>query len=99
MTVSGGTKGKMEIEGIRELAVDVDGIESGDEVDEDVVHALGDLLQKGGSNLLVGGILLEVDRDEELLSLLVDITNIDTTLVGEQDPITLERGRQQWIAA
>jgi hypothetical protein len=53
------------------------------------VNTLGNLAQKSGSDLLVGRVLLEVDRNEKLLSLLVDITNIDTTLVGEQDPITL----------
>jgi hypothetical protein len=53
------------------------------------VDTLGHLAQKGGSNLLIGWVLLEVDGDEELLSLLVDITNVDTTLVGEEDPITL----------
>jgi hypothetical protein len=53
------------------------------------VNTLGNLAQKSGSDLLVGWVLLEVDRNEKLLSLLVDITNIDTTLVGEQDPVTL----------
>jgi hypothetical protein len=55
------------------------------------VYSLRNLLQKSGSDLLVRGIFLQVDRNEELLSLLVDIANIDTTLVGEKDPITLER--------
>jgi hypothetical protein len=53
------------------------------------VNTLGNLAQKSGSDLLVGWVLLEVDGNEKLLSLLVDITNIDTTLVGEEDPITL----------
>jgi hypothetical protein len=55
------------------------------------VHTGGDLLQERRRNLLVGGVLLEVDGDEELLSLLVDIANIDTALVGEEDPVTLKR--------
>lgn len=38
---------------LRELAVNVDGVEAGDEVDEDVVNTLGDLLEESGSNLLV----------------------------------------------
>jgi hypothetical protein len=62
------------------------------------VDALGDLLEQGGGNLVVGGILLEVDGDEELLSLLVDITNIDTTLVGEEDPVALSGGSAGGIA-
>jgi hypothetical protein len=53
------------------------------------VHTLGDLAQEGGSDLLIGWVLLEVDGNEKLLSLLIDITNIDTTLVGEEDPIAL----------
>ena len=55
------------------------------------MHTLGDLAQKRGSNLLVGWVLLEVDGNEKLLSLLVDITDIDTALVCEEDPITLKR--------
>jgi hypothetical protein len=73
----------------RELAVDVDGVQPRDEVDENVVDTLGNLLQEGGSDLLVGGELAEVDGDEKLLGLLVDIANIDTALVGEEDPIAL----------
>jgi len=38
---------------LRELAVNVDGVEAGDEVDEDVVNTPGDLLEESGSNLLV----------------------------------------------
>jgi hypothetical protein len=53
------------------------------------VYTLGNLLQESGGDLLVRGVLLEVNGNEKLLSLLVDITNIDTTLVGEEDPVTL----------
>lgn len=60
------------------------------------MNTLGNLLQESGGDLLVGRILLEVDRNEKLLSLLVNITNIDTTLVGEEDPITLKRKRQSY---
>ena len=74
---------------VRELAVNVDGVEAGDEVDKDVVDTLGNLLEESGSNLLVGGVLLEVDGDQKLLSLSIDITDIDTTLVGEENPVTL----------
>lgn len=38
---------------LRELAVNVDGVQPRDEVDEDIVHTLGDLLQESGSDLLV----------------------------------------------
>jgi hypothetical protein len=55
------------------------------------VDALGDLLQQGGGNFLVGWVLLEVDGNEKLLGLLVDISNVDTTFVGEEDPVALRR--------
>lgn len=75
---------------VGELAVDVDGIQAGDEVHQDIVDTLGHLVQQRSGNLLVGGVLLEVDGDEELLGLRVDITNVDTTLVSEEDPVALE---------
>ena len=53
------------------------------------MNTLRDLVQESLGNLLVGGVVLEVDGDEQLLSLGVDITNVDTTLVGEEDPVTL----------
>ena len=59
------------------------------------MYTLGNLLQESSSDLLVRGIFLKVDRDEKLLSLLIDITNIDTTLVGEKDPVTLKRKSQR----
>lgn len=65
------------------------------------MDTLGDLLQERGGDLLVGGVLSEVDGNEKLLSLLVDITDIDTTLVCEEDPVALTRERQPldpWIA-
>lgn len=55
------------------------------------MDTLGDLAQQGASDGLVGRVVLEVDGDEKLLSLLINITDIDTTLVGEEDPVTLER--------
>lgn len=73
-----------------ELAVDVDRVEAHDEVDEDIVNTLGDLLEEGGSELLVRGELGKVDGDQNLFGLFVDITDIDTTLVGEENPVTLE---------
>ena len=53
------------------------------------MDTLRDLLQECGGDLLVRGVLLQVDGNEELFSLLIDIANIDTTLVGEKDPIAL----------
>jgi hypothetical protein len=53
------------------------------------VDTLGHLGQQGGGDLLVGGVVLEVHGDEQLLSLGVNITDVDTTLVGKEDPVTL----------
>jgi len=75
---------------VGELAVNVDGVQAGDEVHQDVVDTLGHLGQQCGGNLLVGGVVLEVHGDEQLLSLGVNITDVDTTLVGEENPVTLE---------
>lgn len=74
---------------VGELGVHVDSIETGDEVNQDIVDTLGHLVEQGLGNLLVGGVVLQVDGDEQLLSLSIDITNVDTTLVGEEDPVTL----------
>lgn len=53
------------------------------------MNALGNLLEKSGGNLLVRGVLGEVDGDQELRGLGVDITDINTTLIGEENPVTL----------
>jgi hypothetical protein len=58
------------------------------------VHALGHLAQKCRGNGFVGGVLVEVDGNEKLFSLLVNIANVDTTLVSEEDPVTLKRKGQ-----
>lgn len=55
------------------------------------MHTLGHFLQKSGGNLLIGRVLLKVDGDEKLLSFLINITDIDTTLVCEEDPVALKR--------
>ena len=74
---------------LRELAVNVYGVQAGDEVDEDIVHTLWYLLQQGRGDLFVGWILGEVNRDEELLSFCVDIADIDTALMGKEDQVAL----------
>lgn len=53
------------------------------------MDTLRNLLEESGSNLLVGRVLLKVDGDQNLLGLSIDITDIDTTLVGEENPVTL----------
>ena len=74
---------------VGELAVDVDSIETGDEVNQNIVDTLRHLVEQGLGDLLVGGVVLQVDGDEQLLSLSVNVTDIDTTFVGEEDPVTL----------
>lgn len=59
------------------------------------MNTLGDVLEESGSNLLVGRILLQVNRNEKLLSLGIDIADVDTTLVCEENPIALVRERSQ----
>lgn len=41
-------------------------------------------------DLLVAWVFLEVDWNEQLSSLLVDVSHINTTLVVEEDPVTLQ---------
>ena len=67
------------------------------------MHALGHLAQERLGNGLVGGVVLEIDGNEKLLSLFVDIADIYTTLVGEENPISLKRkvsgttGQDDWV--
>jgi hypothetical protein len=74
---------------VSELAVDVDGVKARNEVNKDVVDTGGHLAEEALGDLLVAGVLLEVDGDQELLSLSVDITDLDTTLVVEENPVAL----------
>jgi hypothetical protein len=74
---------------VGELAVDVDGVKAGNEVNKDVVDTGGHLAEKALGDLLVARVLLEVDGDQELLSLCVNITDLDTTLVVEENPVAL----------
>lgn len=53
------------------------------------MDTFGDLLEECRSQLLIRREVLQVDWDEDLLRLCVDITNIDTTLVCEEDPVAL----------
>lgn len=54
------------------------------------MDTLGNMLQKGGSNLLVGGVFGQVNWDEDLLSLRINITDIDTSLMREEDEVALQ---------
>jgi hypothetical protein len=84
---------------VSELAVDVDGVKTGDEVDKDVVDTGGHLAEEALGDLLVAGVLLEVHGNQELLSLSVNITDLDTTLVVEENPVALnfELAGFRWV--
>jgi hypothetical protein len=73
------------------LTINIDGVEAGDEVDEDIVNTLWNFLQKTLCDLVVGWILFEINWNKEFLSLSVDITNVNTTLMSEVNPIALKR--------
>lgn len=53
------------------------------------MNALWHLLQENIGNLNVRGVFRKVDGDEELLCLSIDISNIDTALMGKENPIAL----------
>jgi len=55
------------------------------------VDTLWHLLQQCRGDLFVRGVILEVDGNEQLLSLLINITNIDTTFMSEENPVSLKR--------
>jgi hypothetical protein len=76
---------------VGKLAVDVDSVEARDEVHEDIVYALWYLFEESSRELFVRGIFLEVDWDEDFLGLSVNITNIYTTFVREENPIALRQ--------
>ena len=54
------------------------------------MDALGHFLQQGSCEFLVRGEFLQVDWDEDLLCLCIDVADIHTTLVGEENPVTLQ---------
>lgn len=54
------------------------------------MDTLRNLLQQSCSKLLVRRILGKVNWDENLLSFGIDITNINTSLVCEENPIALK---------
>jgi hypothetical protein len=53
------------------------------------VNARRHLLQQSSRKLFVGREVFEVNGDQNLLSLGIDITDVDTTFVSEENPVTL----------
>jgi len=70
------------------VEVDVDGVEAGDEVDEDIMLGLRDVNKEGRTDGVSCGELV-LDLDLELESLCVDIADLDASLVGEEDIVTV----------
>jgi len=50
---------------------------------------LGDFAEQGFGDFLVGWVVGEVDGDEELFGFGIDIADVDTSFVSEEDPVTL----------
>ena len=76
---------------VREVEVDVDRVETGEEVDEYFLLLFGYMFEKGLGPYVTRG-ERRGNSDIEPKSFSIDITNIDTTLVGEEDRITLTVG-------
>jgi hypothetical protein len=76
---------------VREVEVGVDRVEADEEVDEGLLLLLGDVGEKRRLDLVPGG-EGGADGDGESECLGVDIANVDTTLVGEEDAIALTLG-------
>ena len=76
---------------VREVEVDVDGVETDEEVDEDFLLLSGYMFEKGLSPDVTGG-ECSGDADVKSKGFGVDITNVDTTLVSEEDRVALTVG-------
>lgn len=59
------------------------------------MHTLGNLVKQGGGDHLVGWVLLGVNGNEQLLGLGVDIADIDTTLMCEENPVALDNTKKK----
>jgi hypothetical protein len=55
------------------------------------VDTFWNFLEESRCNLVVGRILLEVDRNKDFLGFGINVAHIDATLVCEEDPIALVR--------
>ncbi len=53
------------------------------------MDALRNVFEEGFRELLVCGEFLEIDGNKDFLGLCIDITDIDTTFVCEQNPVAL----------
>jgi hypothetical protein len=76
---------------VGKVEVNIDGVKADEEVDESIPLFGRNVLEKSGSELLARRERL-VDENVELKCFGIDITNIDTTFMGEKDRITLALG-------
>lgn len=77
---------------VSEVEVDVDRVEADDKVDEGLeTFSSGNVLEEVRLDLFAGRELAS-NGNEESESLGVDITDVDTSLVGEEDDISLTNG-------
>ena len=73
------------------MKININRVEADEEIDEGVFLGFGYVREKGRSKGLSGR-EWSTDRDVEGKSLCVNITDVDTTLVCEQDSISLTQG-------
>ena len=76
---------------VSEMEVDIDGVKADEEVHEGLLLGGGNVLEQGRRELLARREWL-ADRNVELECLGVNIANVDTTFVGEEDGVTLTLG-------
>lgn len=76
---------------ISEMEVDIDGVKADEEVHEGLLLGGGNVLEQGRRELLARREWL-ADRNVELECLGVNIADVDTTFVGEEDGVTLTLG-------
>lgn len=78
------------------MEVDVDGVETDEEVDEGILLFGSNVGQECGLDGVLGGegfrVFGGLDGDVQLQGLCVDITDIDTTFVGEKDGVVFAGG-------
>jgi hypothetical protein len=76
---------------IGKVEINVDAIEAGQEVNESVLFLCGDVGEEGGCDRFAGGERL-VHGEIKNESFGVDVADIDTTLVCEEDGVAFTRG-------
>ena len=81
---------------VSEVEVDVDGIETNEEVDEYLLLLFGDVFEKGLSPDVARG-ERSGNADIKPKGLCVDVANVDTTLVSEEDRIALTVGVDAYV--